>query len=499
MSHTWDVIVVGAGNAALCAALAAREAGASVLVLERAPQEESGGNSRYAAGSFCFSYGGADDIKALVPDLTEAEIAQTDFGSYPPERYYDDMFKMTRYRADQHLCERLVTRSLDTMLWMRSKGIRFNPIWGRQAVKIDGRLRFDGDLTLEAWGGGPGLVASETGVAQRDGVEIRYGTGATDLLFDGVAVRGVRAKSSEGVSEIGGRAVVLACGGFEANAEWRARYLGPGWELAKVRGTRFNVGDGLRMALAIGAMPTGQWSGSHSVAWDNNAPPTGDLSVGDAFQKYSYQFGIMVNAKGRRFVDEGFDVRLKTYSKLGRIILAQPDQFAWQVFDKKVLHLLRDDYRIKRVSKVSGDTIEELASKLEGVNAAGFLDEVRTFNASIKRDVPFDHRFKDGRGTQGLAVAKSNWAQSIDEPPFEAYQVGCGITFTFGGLAIVPTTAQVIDTSSEPIPGLYAAGEIVGGLFYFGYPGGTGLMAGSVFGRTAGHAAARAIVTDQVR
>ena len=491
MSRVWDVIVVGAGNAALCAAIAAREAGASVLVLERAPEEESGGNSRYTAGSFCFCYSGADDIQALVPDLTAGELARTDFGSYSPERFYDDMFKMTRYRSDQELCEQLVTRSLDTMLWMRSKGVRFNPIWGRQAVNINGRMIFDGDLTLEAWGGGPGLVASETAVATRAGVEIRYGVGATDLLFDGVAVRGVRAKSRDGISEIGARAVVLACGGFEANAEWRARYLGPGWELAKVRGTRFNVGDGLRMALAIGAMPTGQWSGSHSVAWDNNAPPTGDLSVGDAFQKYSYQFGIMVNADGRRFVDEGSDVRLKTYSKLGRIILSQPDQFAWQVFDKKVLHLLRDDYRIKRVSKVSGGSLEELAAKLEGVNAGAFLDEVRTFNQSIKRDVPFDPRFKDGRGTQGIAIPKSNWAQAIDEPPFEAYQVGCGITFTFGGLAIVPATSQVIDTAREPIPGLYAAGEIVGGLFYFGYPGGTGLMAGAVFGRAAGLAAAK--------
>ena len=492
MSQSWDVIVVGAGNAALSAALAAREGGASVLVLERAPQEESGGNSRYTAGSFCFCYQGADDIKALVPDLTDAEIDQTDFASYSAERYYDDMFRMTRYRSDPKLCEQLVTRSLDTMLWLRSKGVRFNPIWGRQAVKIDGKFKFGGELTLEASGGGPGLVASETDAVRREGAEICFGVGATDLLSDGMSVRGVRAKSRDGVEDISAKAVVLACGGFEANAEWRARYLGPGWEVAKVRGSRFNVGDGLRMALAVGAMPAGQWSGSHSVAWDNNAPPTGDLSVGDAFQKYSYTFGIMVNAEGRRFVDEGSDVRLKTYSKLGRIILSQPDQFAWQIFDKKVLYLLREEYRIKRVSKVSANSLDELASKLEGVNAAAFLDEVRAFNAAVRRDVTFDERFKDCKCTQGLAINKSNWAQTIDEPPFEAYQVGCGVTFTFGGLAIVPETAQVIDTASEPIPGLFAAGEIVGGLFYFGYPGGTGLMAGAVFGRTAGESAAKA-------
>jgi tricarballylate dehydrogenase len=463
-----------------------------VLVLERASLEESGGNSRYTAGSFCFCYRGADDIRALVPDLTDDEVAQTDFGSYSSEQYYDDMFRMTRYRTDAGLCEQLVTRSYDTMLWLRSKGVRFNPIWGRQAVKIDGRFKFGGELTLEAWGGGPGLIAGETEAARRDGAEIRCGVGATELLFDGVAVRGVRAKSREGVQDIEAKAVVLACGGFEANAEWRARYLGPGWEVAKVRGSRFNVGDGLRMALAIGAMPTGQWSGSHSVAWDNNAPPTGDLSVGDAFQKYSYTFGVMVNADGRRFVDEGADVRLKTYSKLGRIILSQPDQFAWQVFDNKVIPLLREEYRIKRVSKVTANSLEELASKLEGVNAAAFIDEVRQYNAAVRTDVPFDSRFKDGRSTKGLSINKSNWAQTIEEPPFEAYQVGCGVTFTFGGLGIVPTTAQVIDTASEPIPGLYAAGEIVGGLFYFGYPGGTGLMAGAVFGRTAGEAAAQA-------
>ena len=163
------------------------------------------------------------------------------------------------------------------------------------------------------------------------------------------------------------KAVVLACGGFEANAEWRTRYLGPGWELAKVRGTRFNTGDGIRMALDAGAMPWGHWSGSHAVGWDRNAPDFGDLAVGDGFQKHSYPFGIMINADGLRFVDEGADFRNYTYAKYGRVILAQPHQFAWQIFDQKVVHLLRDEYRIRQVTKVTADTLEELLPKLEGV------------------------------------------------------------------------------------------------------------------------------------
>ena len=286
--------------------------------------------------------------------------------------------------------------------------------------------------------------------------------------------------------------VILACGGFESNAEWRTRYLGPGWELAKVRGTRFNTGDGIRMALDIGASPAGNWSGCHAVGWDNNAPEFGDLSVGDAFQKHSYPFGVMVNATGKRFVDEGADFRNYTYAKYGRVILEQPDQFAWQVFDRKVLHLLRDEYRIKRVTKVSAATLEELAPKLEGVDPAAFLDEMRAYNAAVRADVPFNPNVKDGRGTIGLSVPKSNWANTLDEPPFEAYQVGCGITFTFGGLRIAPATGEVLDSDLSPIPGLYAAGELVGGLFYFNYPGGTGLMSGSVFGRIAGIGASRA-------
>ena len=494
--RTWDVIVVGAGNAALCAALAASEQGASVLVLERAPVEESGGNSRYTAGAFRFVYRGVSDIRVLVPDLTEDEIEKTDFGSYSEERYYDDLFAVTRFRSDGKLADQLVRRSYETMLWLRSHGVRFIPVWGRSAIKKDGRFKFTGEITLDAWGGGAELIASEIAALRRGGVEIRYETGATDLLFDGISVYGVRTRGPNGISDVSAKAVILACGGFEANAEWRTRYLGPGWELAKVRGTRFNTGLGIEMALKVGAMATGHWSSCHSVAWDNNAPECGDLDVGDAFNKFSYPYGIMINADGRRFVDEGSDLRIKTYSKMGRAILAQPDQFAWQIFDAKVLPLLSDDYRIKRVSKIKASSLSELATKLEGVNGKEFLAEVERFNAAVRTDVPFDPQLKDGRSAQGLAVPKSNWAQAIDQPPFEAYQVGCGITFTFGGIAIDGDTGQVIDIARKSIPGLYAAGELVGGLFYFGYPGGTGLMAGSVFGKLAGDAAGRAAITS---
>jgi tricarballylate dehydrogenase len=487
-----DVLVVGAGNAALAAALAARERGASVVVLERAPEAERGGNSRFTAGAVRTVYNDVDDLRKLIPDLTEQEIARTDFGTYTREQFYDDMARVTQYRANPDLVELLVERSLDTLVWLRGKGIKFLPAYGRQAFKSGDKTRFWGGLTVEASGGGPGLVEALHGAARRQGIDVLYGARARSLLLDERRVRGVEARQGGRSFAIAAKAVVLACGGFEANAEWRTRYLGPGWDLAKVRGTRFNTGDGIRMALDAGAMPYGHWSGCHAVAWDRNAPEFGDLAVGDGFQKHSYPFGIIVNARGERFVDEGADFRNYTYAKYGRIVLEQPSQFAWQVFDGKVLHLLRDEYRIREVTKARADTLEDLAGKLEGVDRAGFLREMAAYNGAIRRDIPFDPTVKDGRRTDGLAVPKSNWANPIDTPPFEAYQVTCGITFTFGGLRI-DGGAAVIDTEGEPIPGLYAAGELVGGIFYFNYPGGTGLLSGAVFGRIAGTSAGNAV------
>jgi tricarballylate dehydrogenase len=454
-------------------------------MVERAPKDLMGGNSRFTAGAFRCVYDGVDDLKAIMPDLTKDEIERSDFGTYTQDQFFDDMFRVTNYRTDGELCERLVTRSRDAMRWLHGKGMKFNPIWGRQAYLIDGKFKFWGGLTVESTGGGPGLIDQHLKLAQKSGIEVRYGVRGLSLIYDGNVVRGLKVKVNGAIEDIVCKSVVIACGGFESNAEMRTRYLGPGWELAKVRGTPYNTGDGINMALAIGASSFGNWSGGHAVGWDYNAPEFGDLSVGDNFQKHSYPWGIMINANGERFVDEGADFRNYTYAKYGRVILMQPGQFAWQVFDKKIIPMLRDEYRIKQVTKVRADTLEELCSKLDDVNAAKALETIKAYNKAVRTDIKFDPNVKDGRCTEGLAINKSNWANTVDEPPFEAYAVTCGVTFSFGGVKI-DTSGRVIDTDGRVIPGLYAAGELVGGLFYFNYPGGTGLMAGSVFGRIAG-------------
>jgi len=487
----YDVIVVGGGNAAFCAALAAREHCDRVLVLERAPEEEAGGNSRFTAGLLRVVYRGVDDIKRLIPDLSEQEISTTDFGTYTEEQFLDDMARVTEYRCDPDLTEVLVKQSLPTALWMRGKGVRFTAAWGRQAFKVEGRFKFWGGLTIEAVGGGPGLVDSLTQAARKNGIDLWYESRAVSLIADDDGVHGVVVKRTGKTIHVKSRAVVLAAGGFQANTEWRTRYLGPGWELAKVRGTRFNTGDAIRMALDIGAQPAGNWSGCHAVAWERNAPEFGDLAVGDQFQKHSYPWGIYLNAEGKRFVDEGADFRNYTYARYGRVVLQQPGQFAWQIFDGKVKHLLRDEYKIRQVTKRVANTLSELVSVLDDVNAEAALKEIQNYNAAVRTDIAFNPNVKDGRRTEGLAVPKSNWANTIDTPPFEAYAVTCGITFSFGGLRI-NTDAQVINSDGQPMRGLYAAGELVGGIFWFNYPGGSGLTNGAVFGRIAGANAARA-------
>ena len=489
-SQKWaDVVVAGAGNAGLSAALAARESGASVAVVESAPLHLRGGNSYFTGGLFRFAYRDAGEVLSLVPGVSDEERQSIDVGRYPQSEYYADVMRVTDGMSDPDLVQALVSRSYPTMRWMRQIGIGWVLAYGRQAFERDGVFRFWGGLIVEAVGGGKGLSDRQFDLAERADVEILYQTKATALRTDRKGrVVGLKVRGPDGYSEIQAGAVVLACGGFEASSEMRARYLGPGWELAKVRGTRFNTGDGIRMALDAGAQPYGHWSGCHAVAWDLNAPPFGDRSIADLFQKHSYPFGLIVNVDGNRFVDEGADFRNYTYARYGREILSQPGRVAFQLFDQRTERLLRDEYRIPQATVVRANTIPELADGL-GIDRGGLVRTVEEFNASVLPG-SFDPTSLDGKRTEGIDPPKSNWALPLDRPPFLGYAVTCGITFTFGGLKI-DGQARVLDTSDLPIPGLYAAGELVGGLFYENYPGGAGLMAGSVFGRAAGVNAAK--------
>ncbi len=483
-----DVIVVGAGNAAMCAALAARQAGASVLVLERAPEDDRGGNSAHSGGAFRTVYNGVDDLRRICPDLTEGEIAMSDFGTYTPDTFFEDCARLSNYRANMDLLQVLVDRSLETMVWMRESGVRFVPIWGRQAFKIDGKFKFWGGLTVEAVGGGRGLMDMLFRAAEAAGVRVLYGARAVRLLEGDAGIEGVEVMQGRQRRSLRARAVVLGAGGFHANAEWRARYLGPDWDLAKPRGTRFNTGDGIQMARDAGAMAYGHWSGCHSVAYDRAAPEFGELGlVGQ--QKNGFPMGIMVNLNGDRFFNEGADFRNYIYATLGKAVLQQPKGLAWQIFDQHVTHLLSDEYRIRQITKVEANTLEELADKMGDVDKQGFLRTMRDFNAAVQRDVPFNPNIRDGRGTVGLAVPKTNWANPYDKPPFMAIGITCGVTCTYGGIRI-DEAAHVVSEDGPNIPGLFATGELVGGLYYTGYPGGAGLMSGSVFGRLAGAGAA---------
>jgi tricarballylate dehydrogenase len=322
--------------------------------------------------------------------------------------------------------------------------------------------------------------------ARKLGVEVVYETKMLNLLQDSNgAVNGVRVRDKDGVQDLHAKGVILACGGFEANQEMRLKYLGGPWERAKVRGSKYNTGDGHRAALELGAKVSGQWTGCHATPIDVDAPDTGSPDSVDRLPRRSYPFGIMINLNGQRFVDEGEDFALHNFVEIGRSILEQPQGLAFQIFDGKTTSLLEPRYG--SASPTKANTIEELAQKL-GLKPQVVARTVEEFNAAAQ-DGPFDPKKLDGKGTQGLSPPKSNWALPIDTPPFLAYKVTGGITYTFGGLKI-NRMAQVIDTEDNVIPGLYAAGEIVGGFFYFDSLRASGLMHGAVFGRIGGANAA---------
>jgi tricarballylate dehydrogenase len=491
----YDVIVVGAGNAALCAALSAQEQGAKVLVLEKASEEERGGNSTFTAGGFRFVHEGHEDLrKDVLNDLSESEAKMMVIPPFTAEKYTEDLMTATEFLSEPDLIDILIGRSRETMVWMRDKGVRWIPMFKRQSYLVNGVQHFFGGMAVEAVGGGWGLVDFLFKSAERNGIAVRYDTGLRKLIQNRKGdITGVTVFGPDGYEDIHAKAVVLACGGFEADPEMRVRYYGPGWELARVRGTRHNTGDGIKAALEIGAAAFGGWSSCHAVQWDLSAPPFGDRVVLDNYQKHSYPIGIIVNANGERFVDEGADFRNYTYAKYGREVMKQPKRMAVQIFDNKTNHLTRDEYRIRQVTKGQANTIEELAEQLE-ISVEGLVKTVREFNAACQ---PGESNFAvlDGVHTEGISPPKSNWAVPINEPPYHGYAVTCGITFSFGGLKITNEGA-VEDTTGKVIPGLFAAGELVGGIFYQNYLGGAGLMSGSVFGRLAGRSSGKYVMRN---
>jgi len=354
------------------------------------------------------------------------------------------------------------------------------------AVRVGNLIKWPKGAIVRAVHEGVGLSRMWFAAAQRKGVEIRYASPAIRLMQDNRGrVTGVIARDANGVHELSANAVVLGCGGFEANAAWRAQYLGRPWDHAKVRGTPHNQADGLRMALEIGAMPWGQWSGCHATPINAGAPAFGDRQLTDKTNRLSYPYGVMLNRLGQRFVDEGEDQALFTYAKFGGIILNQPGGVAYQIFDAKVKHLLEPRYETSEPA--TAISLDDLMSKLD-LDREAAIRTLEEYNLATGHG-SFNPGDRDGMTTCGLTPPKSNWAQKLDTPPYLAWPVTGGITFSFGGLK-VNDRAQVIGTDWNPIAGLYTCGEMVGGLFHHNYPGGSGLMSGAVFGRIAGANAA---------
>ena len=491
----FDVIVVGAGNAALAAANSAREQGAErVLVLEKAPEKDRGGNTHFSGGMLRIAYGQPEALRTLVPDA-EVELPGffKDVPTYTEDEMMADLMRVTAGKTDQMLAKILISKSYETICWMHDYGgIPMEPAVSLSAIRVGNEVRWQKGAIVRALHEGVGLSNHWFKKSEEKNITVRYGVGAVELLQDedGTVV-GVLANTGETLEEITADAVVLGCGGFEANAQMRAQYLGAPWDHAKVRGTAYNQGDGLRMALDIGALPWGQWSGRHSTPISNEWPDFADRERTDRSNRLSFPYSVMLNREGKRFLDEGEDVGMYTYAKYGGRILQETGALAWQIFDQQTVDLLEPRYSTS--DPITANTLAELVEQLDVDDKAQALRTLEEYNAAVPASGSndgFDPTQKDGLSSNGLSPEKSNWATRLDQPPYLAYSATGGITFTFGALKI-DENARVIGTDWRPIKGLFACGEMVGGLFHINYPGGTGLTSGAVFGRIAGASAAR--------
>jgi tricarballylate dehydrogenase len=481
-----DIVVVGGGNAGLVAAIAARNKGKNVLLIEKGPKKSRGGNTRFTDGRFKIAAESSEDIISLVEkaNLPKREV---EIEPLSKDDFYNQAMKCSEGWSDKRLSELFISKSFETVMWMKEQGVKWE-LSPMTCFEKEGRLFWPSTaMILQAFGlSGESLVEMLYGAAENRGIEVLYETAAHSLIVhaDG-GVCGVMAKGVEGMIQIDAKSVILACGGFQADPAQRRSFLGESWDLIKIRGTRYSTGEGIKMAFDIGAQAAGHWGGCHAAPVSEDSPMVECASAGS--QRYYWDYSIMVNRDGERFVDEGENFRDHTYAKFGKEILKQPGAVAFQIFDAKVTPLLVDMGYPNGV-RVESNSLKELAEELD-INVERFLQTAKDYNAAVVDEKPFVRYKLDGRRTKGLKPDKTNWAQRIDTPPYWGYTVVCGLTFTYGGLK-TNEKAQVIDTSDHPIKGLYAVGEVTGGFFYHNYLGGAGLTRGAVMGKIAGTEAA---------
>src|SRR5689334_4149059 len=434
--ETCDIIVIGGGSSAFEAAVAAREAGAQrVVMLEKAPESEYGGNARYSGTGFRFVHGGAAEIRRFIPEIGEALFATMAISPYGADEFMADLDRMTQGRMNRELAQTLVEQSNAAVHWMREAGIKWEPL--KEHAKVDGKRYFERGIAIHVAGGGPGQLAQWRQIAERLGIEIRFESPVCGVLGDLRRVEGVAVSGPDGGYDLMAKSVIACAGGFQANPEMRARYLAGNTDMMKVRGTKHDTGEVLRMLLDLGARPAGHWQSGHMSPIDANAPdfetPQHEDGRGNTQSRYDYPYGITVNALGLRFFDEGEAQHSYTYAKTGRAVLGQPGATAWQIYDQTGIAQHRYPHH-KATFEEAGD-LAELARKV-GLEPKVLEHTVEEFNRAVPDQPAFDPRRPDGKAAKGLAVPKSNWATRIDEPPYRAFPVTCGITFTFGGVEI---------------------------------------------------------------
>lgn len=460
-THQYGVVVVGCGIAGLCAGLRLAERGVDTAVLEKAPKSNRGGHTRFTE-SFRIPTAEIDlDVDFNVDDYSSSD-------------FYSDIMQVTNYRADPELVEVVTERAAETFEWLTEKGVS----WEFQAPH-------PGYTAGRVWLHGEDMVDELVEALKAEGVDIYYRAEARGLRrSDDGNVDGVTAFVDGQRTRFEADAVVLAAGDYGSSKEKRTRYYGPGYGNMKVRGSRYNTGEALEAAMDVGAKSEGEWGDAHMAIIDVESPDV----EGGITRIDGYQYGVILNHEGERFVDEGEDARAHTYAKFGRRIFEQPYHEAFIVVDSKVVD---DVAHMGPARPITGDSIESLANRLGIEDIDRAVETVVEYNQACVPDTAerYDPNRLDGNSAEGIEPPKSNWALPLDEPPYTGYPVTGGMTFSFGGIAITPD-AEVLDTIDETIPGFFAAGNATGGLFYNNYPGGTGLTNAAVFGMVAAESAA---------